>query len=1138
VNTTAYTADVYISYAGNDGDEAFENSRDQIIQKISELLEQNNLKPKQYKTDVQYKDSVDKYKLDIAYGDYVILVVSEKYLKSEYCMNEAVALLNRNQRGLEEKIFPLVLKDADIFNWKKKGEYIDYWHQQITELDNYLANKDQKAYISLTEQSINFREIYENIGSFIKTLAGICEPSKKLIEQNNYQVIIETIIKQIEQNRQLQIPVQATAPQQGANENILYPQILGSSSEANNIAALAKASSDVISKITNKVDEIILDSEKAKKEFIDINFDEISSDKEISPATQNFIFSLRKDKTKYEPYRQSLIISALSLGLIKQYDETKALMLIDLAKDDDPVLSYRALTGLVLALIDKEDYISAEIQQKLETLRDNSKIQTCLVNIFYFIGNVPELQKIAQALHHIDYSKFEFFNKTQNWFLPFYETNPVLKENVTDKKLAKGLVNAILLLGLDSSKYALALLYPSLSKEEIDDFKSFCVQDENLANSFDNNTLKSKFLLGIEVSKYLLEFYIYALNRKDDHIINVIEDAAQLRKGSLFKTIISETYQNIFSSSQLLIKQQYKEAAEAVKPVLDELPNNIEALLLYGQSNYYAQNYNDTIPSLEKIIVKGIQEKQVIAMLGDSYFNTQNYPKAIEFYSQLLLLQHNTEAIINIGRSYQLQQQPDDDKALEYYLQAYKSDASNYYNLLFIGDIYLKQTPQHYAKAFEYYHQAFIINDKDVALLKALTGCAVNLPELDFETSTNIFKKHIEAEPANPLPYMALGDRLVNSQPKDYENAFNYYEQAFAIDSNNIALIKMLAECINNLPEVPLETREKILLKWIELEPGTVYPYLALGDCYWREDPPLYTKAFEYYYKGFTLDETNLDVIKRITDCIYELETVDADKAFHLFKKFIELEPGNASAYNGMGYAYSLKIPPDYVNMFNNYYCSFEINPIQRLIEILFTYAVDLPQPDEKKINKLYESYKKLEPASAKADWMMGDFYANKMKPDTEKAALFYTNALNIDPLNKELLLSVGKFYQLKQQPDYEQSFHYLHEIIKQDADDIYANLYLGWGNFTAGNYSEAKKYFERCRGKGTDEHMICQNLGHIAFIEKDTSAAKELYKKSYALFKDKEAFYTAGIDDWKYLENSGADKDEFMQLLKEAALP
>jgi len=82
-------------------------------------------------------------------------------------------------------------------------------------------------------------------------------------------------------------------------------------------------------------------------------------------------------------------------------------------------------------------------------------------------------------------------------------------------------------------------------------------------------------------------------------------------------------------------------------------------------------------------------------------------------------------------------------------------------------------------------------------------------------------------------------------------------------------------------------------------------------------------------------------------------------------------------------------------------------------------------------------------------------------------------------------------------------------------------------------NYSGAKIYFEKCRLLGIDENVVCQNLAHIAFVQHDETTAKELYKKSYDLFIDKNEFYKSCMDDFKYLQNAGVDKNVFEQFIK-----
>ncbi len=1057
----ANSADVYISYAGNDVGDAYANSRDEIVKKICGQLEQKNISVKEYKTALKYKDNLNEYMLDIAYAKIIVLLVSDKYLKSEYCMYEATEILSRNKRELAEKIFPVVLADADIFNIDNRVEYIGYWETLHNQLEEKLKGKDPKNYMSLYEKGKQYREIFEGMDEFLDQLTQMCQLPGDLISSNNYQVVIDAIVKQVEQKGRVEMPVQVSAAVQNQATPVLYPQVLNNNG-TQDVSALSKSANNFMKMIINKVDDTILDSENAKKEYIIANFEEISGEEEIQPGTLNFIFNLRTDKIKYEPYRQSLIISALSLGLIKKYDETKARLLIDFATDDDPVLSYRALAGVVLGLLDKEDYISDDIQRKLETLQDNIKIQRCLLIIFFFLGNTGELNSVAKSLQNIDYSKFEFFSKTQHWFQPFYEGNPILKENVPDKKFAKGLLESVIFLGLESTKYALALLFPTLTKENIEEFKNFCVLDKSVTDSVKTDNLKAKFLLELEVSKYVLEFYMYAIIHNNADIVNLIEDKAALRTGYLYKLVLNETYQNLLKANQFFFKKEYAEAAEAVKPVLEDQPNNIEALLLYGTSNYYAGNFTDVIPAFEKVRAKGIKEIQLLAILGDAYFSKQNFDKAIEAYEELLTLQDNIAAITNIGRSYQLMQNPDDSKALEYYLRAYELEPGNYYNLLLTGDCYLKQTPQNFEKAFEYYEKAFAINSNNIELLKVLTNCTIKLPEIEFEKCAEIYAKHIELEPQNPLPYMAMGDRLVNKEPKDYLKAFDYYEQAFNIDNTNINLIRALSDCITNLPELEFERCEKVFLKWIELEPKNAYPYLALGD------------------------------------------------------------------------AYINRLQPDYAQAFNYYYAASEISSTPLLINSLFTDASKFEGPDPEKLEILYSKYKAIEPGTAKPDLAMAKFYDEKILPEPGKAEEYYLKAFEIDPLDKELLFAFGKFYQLIPQPDYEKSFYYLNELLKLDADGFYVNFYLGWGNFVEENYADAKSFFEKCILTGVDQNIVYQNLAHIALIQHDPTA-KELYEKSCALFTGKDEFYNSSMSDFKYIQKAGITKDAFEGILKEA---
>ena len=73
----------------------------------------------------------------IGRGDCVILVISDKYLRSPNCMFELVEIAENKE--FHDRIFPVVLADADIYSGVKQIQYIRHWDQKIQELEEEMG---------------------------------------------------------------------------------------------------------------------------------------------------------------------------------------------------------------------------------------------------------------------------------------------------------------------------------------------------------------------------------------------------------------------------------------------------------------------------------------------------------------------------------------------------------------------------------------------------------------------------------------------------------------------------------------------------------------------------------------------------------------------------------------------------------------------------------------------------------------------------------------------------------------------------------------------------------------------------------------------------------------------------------------
>jgi TIR domain len=121
-----YENAVFVSYAwGGESERA--------VDELERAFDERGIRIIRDKKDLAYKGSIEAFEQRIGQGQCVVLVISDKYLRSEHCMYELVEV-DKN-RGLRERIFPIVLADARIYKAKDRLTYIKQWDEQIEQLN-------------------------------------------------------------------------------------------------------------------------------------------------------------------------------------------------------------------------------------------------------------------------------------------------------------------------------------------------------------------------------------------------------------------------------------------------------------------------------------------------------------------------------------------------------------------------------------------------------------------------------------------------------------------------------------------------------------------------------------------------------------------------------------------------------------------------------------------------------------------------------------------------------------------------------------------------------------------------------------------------------------------------------------------
>ena len=137
--------------------------------------------------DVGHMDNLKSFMQRISECEYVILVLSKRYLESYNCLYELLELTR--DRSFIEKCHAFALDDADIFTEEGRLAYIRYWTKAYDELHAEASKLELEEITSSTKKLKMIRTIRINIGDFLETLS-----EHKLYTQNtDISKLIESI---------------------------------------------------------------------------------------------------------------------------------------------------------------------------------------------------------------------------------------------------------------------------------------------------------------------------------------------------------------------------------------------------------------------------------------------------------------------------------------------------------------------------------------------------------------------------------------------------------------------------------------------------------------------------------------------------------------------------------------------------------------------------------------------------------------------------------------------------------------------------------------------------------------------------------------------------------------------------------
>lgn len=469
-------------------------------------------------------------------------------------------------------------------------------------------------------------------------------------------------------------------------------------------------------------------------------------------------------------YDKCIIVSALSLSLIRHFDSKKIDLLFNFYETGEKQVWQRALVGLVLGLTyyDQRIIYYPEILQRLRAIQGMKKSNNSIEIIIQQYIKARETEKIARKIQQeiipemiriksrleekLDLenllSSISPEEKNPEWETFFKDSPDVYNklEEFTNLQME----------GADVFLSAFAMLKQYDFFNEVNNwFLPFYKENEYISATFDGfieGLDLKQFGEGIERSNFLCnsDKYSFCLNIRNLQSLqkSTVMELFNMELKAMNEMALDDELINSDAHSKVIFTQYFQDLYRFYKlhPLRNEFDDmfnlstaiyetgffkewvdDTSVLRNIGEFFFQKNYYRDALLIFERLVVIK-NNHELFEKIAYCYQQLGEFDQALGFYHKAELLDKNKLWLVNrIAWCYR--KKGEYETAVKYYLEAEKLEPEDLQIQAFLGHVYMEM--EHYEKALQYYFKVEYLQPENHKVQRPISWCSFMLGRFD-----------------------------------------------------------------------------------------------------------------------------------------------------------------------------------------------------------------------------------------------------------------------------------------------------------------------------------------------------------------------------------------------------------------------